>query len=267
MRSTNSAMTPDPTRGLTLHAFALRLLLVLALAIPAVSLTGCFGYDDADYIQAILDWLEANAAEESTDEVVEEMEGVELALTYPAGASEKVFVTGWPYGARCIVQTEDGPVDMSDKVKWRGSGTFSPATGSRTRSSFDGVGSNEIVLSVEVDGKTLERTFPVQAVSTILYAAVGDQARCEADAHGVFTDPLSVIGPITTGSPIVYINGRPAARVGDVGVHAACTGPNTFTITGHGGSEVKINGRYAAKKGAETQHCGGIGEIVTGSGS
>lgn len=71
------------------------------------------------------------------------------------------------------------------------------------------------------------------------------------------------VGPITTGSPNVFVNGRPAARVGDIGVHAACCGPNTFKIIS-GDSQVLINGRPAAKIGSQTNHCGGVGSIVGG---
>ena len=133
-----------------------------------------------------------------------------------------------------------------------------------SRPSFGAPGANTIELSIEVGGKTHRQEFAVSAVSPAGYAAVGDQAKCDADSHGCPADPHTVVGPIVSGSPNVFVGGKPAARVGDVGVHAACCGPNRFEIVGGDGS-VMINGRPAAKIGSETRHCGGTGSIITGS--
>jgi uncharacterized Zn-binding protein involved in type VI secretion len=171
-----------------------------------------------------------------------------------------VFTHGWIFGASC---TSNGQ-DYSDNVKWTGSGDFNPDTGRQSRPTFSGEGSNTITLSVNVDGKPYTKSFTVNAKSPAGYAYVGCKALCPADSHGAPSDPHSVVGPITTGSGHVLINGQPAARVGDVGVHAACAGSNTFTIVG-GDSEVLIDGRAAAKVGSSTRHCGGMGHIIGGA--
>ncbi|MBI4711341.1 MAG: PAAR domain-containing protein [Candidatus Omnitrophica bacterium] len=76
--------------------------------------------------------------------------------------------------------------------------------------------------------------------------------------------PHPVIGPVQTGSLLVSIDGKPAARVGDTGVHMSCCGPNTFTII-TGDPEVLIDGRPAAKTDpvqGQTKHCGGVGSLI-----
>ena len=180
-----------------------------------------------------------------------------LRLTYPAGRSPNVFTTGWVFGASCISNGED----ISSTVQWSGSGTFSPSTGSISRPSFNSEGSNTITLTVTVDDKDYTKTFTVNAVSSAGYACVGMFAECPADSHGDPGDPHFVAGPITSGSSHVFINGKPAARVGDVGVHAACSGANKFEIIS-GDSSVLIDGKPAAKIGSTTRHCGGMGSIV-----
>lgn len=119
------------------------------------------------------------------------------------------------------------------------------------------------MLSVIIDNKQYSKTFSVNAVSPAGYAYIGMRASCPSDAHGCMACAHPTVGPITTGSPNVFVNGRPAARVGDIGVHAACCGPNTFKIIS-GDSQVLINGRPAAKIGSQTNHCGGVGSIVGG---
>ncbi|NOZ02302.1 MAG: hypothetical protein GXP54_10495 [Deltaproteobacteria bacterium] len=93
---------------------------------------------------------------------------------------------------------------------------------------------------------------------------IGDKSRCPADAHGCPGCPHSVIGPAVAGSPNVLINGIPALRVGDPGIHAACCGPNTWTATA-GSSTVFINGKAAHRVGDQDAHCGGVGQMVDGS--
>ncbi|MDP2873101.1 MAG: PAAR domain-containing protein [Bacillota bacterium] len=190
---------------------------------------------------------------------------VELELTYPVGRSPKVFVKGWVFGARCLVNpgTPDEK-DLSDTVRWSGTGSFSPETGSQSRPSFDAPGANVITLTCEYGNEVIQKDFTVEAVSTARYARQGDKAQVPADSHGCPGCPHAAIGPIMAGSSLVLIDGRPAARVGDPGVHAACCGPNTFTIT-EGDPEVLIEGRRAAKIGDATQHCGGTGRIIEGS--
>ena len=95
-------------------------------------------------------------------------------------------------------------------------------------------------------------------------ARLGDKAQTEADAHGCPGCPHTAIGPIVTGSPDVFINGKPAARLDDLGAHAVCCGPNTFTIA-RGSPTVYVNGKPLARMQDKTKHCGGSGPITEGS--
>jgi uncharacterized Zn-binding protein involved in type VI secretion len=190
---------------------------------------------------------------------------IDLELTYPVGRSPKVFVRGWVFGARCIVGAgTPAEKDISETVRWSGTGTFAPDVGSQSRPSFNGPGSNIISLTCEHEGAVIKKDFPVEAVSTYKYARQGDAAQVPADAHGCPACPHAAVGPIVAGSSLVLIDGKPAARVGDPGVHAACCGPNSFTITS-GDPEVLIEGRPAARRGDSTQHCGGVGKIIEGA--
>jgi uncharacterized Zn-binding protein involved in type VI secretion len=234
---------------------------LLLLSIPVLS--GCSDcYSDYEAMQAIEDYLADYLEDCESEEVIEGdivSDGVTLLLTHPVGSSPKVFTTGWVFGARCSYEGKD----YSSSVKWSGSGSFSPANGSISRPSFSGAGGNQIVLSVIIDDKQYSKTFNVNAISPAGYAYVGMRAKCPADSHGCQACPHPTVGPIISGSPNVFINGKPAARVGDRGVHAACCGPNTFEIIG-GDGQVLINGRPAAKIGSPTQHCGGTGSIISG---
>jgi uncharacterized Zn-binding protein involved in type VI secretion len=235
------------------------IVLILIMMVPQI---GCGYASDADIISMLKAWIE-DYKKNGLDKEGGEDGGTGPALirlTYPAGRSPNVFTTGWIFGAAC---TFDGK-DYSDQVKWSGSGSFSPDTGTRSRPAFNSEGANTITLSVKINNKDYSRTFNVNAVSPAGYACVGMLAKCDADAHGSPADPLTVMGPITTGSSHVLVNGRPAARVGDVGVHAACAGSNTFKII-HGDSQVLIDGRPAAEIGDATQHCGGVGKIIGGN--
>ena len=60
------------------------------------------------------------------------------------------------------------------------------------------------------------------------------------------------------------MNGRPAIRVGDKGVHAACCGPNMWTAQ-MGSSTVMINNKQAHRLNDMDQHCGGVGRMIEGS--
>lgn len=189
---------------------------------------------------------------------------VNIELTYPAGKSPRVFTKGWIFGAYATSKVgDDAEQDISSSVSWSGSGSFLPSQGSISRPSFSGSGRNTIILSVTIDGKSYKEKFKVRAVDPIRgrYAAIGSYAFCPADAHGCIADPHVVQGPIITGSPNVTVNGSPAARKGDTGVHAACCGANTFKIA-EGDPKVLINGKPAARVGDKTEHCGGIGKIV-----
>ena len=187
-----------------------------------------------------------------------------LRLTYPVGESPKVFTSGWVFGAKCLVTGPKGEsTDLSNKVQWTGTGTFTPATGSRCQPAFAAPGANSITLSVPVGDKVITKTYPVVAVAPDSYARIGGLARCPSDLHGCPACPHTMVkGPITTGSPQIFIGVRPAARVGDKGIHSACCGANIFEIVG-GDPEVLIDGRPAAKVGSPTKHCGGAGTIIS----
>ncbi len=184
-------------------------------------------------------------------------------LTFPAGNSPKVFNRGWIFGAEFIITDESGnEIDLSDKIQWSGTASFNPATGKSSHPLFNTVGGNKIILTVQYEGKTYKGEYPVTTVDVGNYAFQGCKAFCPADAHGGPSDPLPVVGPIIEGSPLILINGHPAARVGDMGVHAVCTGANSYTIS-TGDYDVLIDGRPAARFGlSQTIHCGGRGEIL-----
>jgi len=192
-------------------------------------------------------------------------EVVELELTHPAGKSPRVFTNGWIFGARAVQVTSNGEeIDLSDQVRWSGSGDFRPMVGAASRPSFNAPGPNTIELAVTVGEQVIRRKYTVEAVRPIGYAAVGDKGFSPHDAHGCPGCAHQVIGPIITGSPTVTIGGSPAARAGDNGVHSACCGPNSFTIKA-GDPSVLIDGRPAARIGDATRHCGGTGTIVSSS--
>ena len=93
---------------------------------------------------------------------------------------------------------------------------------------------------------------------------LGDKSQAPSDAHGCPACPHPVIGPAMTGSPDVLVNSRPALRVGDTGIHAACCGPNIWTAA-KGCDTVIINGMSAHRKDDQDTHCGGGGKLVEGS--
>jgi uncharacterized Zn-binding protein involved in type VI secretion len=95
-------------------------------------------------------------------------------------------------------------------------------------------------------------------------ARLGDKAQVDADAHGCPACPHPGVGPIVTGSPDVLINSKPAARLDDLGIHAVCCGPNTFTVKA-GSPTVYVNGKPLARMNDQTKHCGGSGPIIEGS--
>lgn len=186
-----------------------------------------------------------------------------LELTHPAGASPQVFQSGWLFGARCTV-TEDGTLrDISDSVQWSGSGSFEPATGTRSRPVFAAVGGNQIVLTVEHGGQVHTRSYLIQVISSDGYAHVGHFGYAPACVHGCMACPHIVSGPILAGSSHVLIDGMPAARQGDGGNTTGCCGNNKFTIAA-GDPQVLIDGRPAARLGDSTAHCesGNPGRII-----
>jgi uncharacterized Zn-binding protein involved in type VI secretion len=93
---------------------------------------------------------------------------------------------------------------------------------------------------------------------------LGDISKVDADAHGCPACPHTAMGPAIIGSPNVNINNMPALRVGDLGIHAPCCGPNMWTAT-QGSTTVMINGRPAHRKDDMDTHCGGVGKLIVGS--
>ncbi len=93
---------------------------------------------------------------------------------------------------------------------------------------------------------------------------LGDKSMVPADAHGCPACPHPCVGPAIIGSPDVMVNNRPALRVDDTGMHAACCGPNTWTAT-KGSGTVFINNKAAHRVGDTDRHCGGVGQMIEGS--
>ncbi|MBN1636426.1 MAG: PAAR domain-containing protein [Deltaproteobacteria bacterium] len=93
---------------------------------------------------------------------------------------------------------------------------------------------------------------------------LGDKSHAPVDFHGCPACPHSVKGPAVQGSPDVFVNKKPALRVGDMGIHTACCGPNTWVATS-GSATVMINYRPAHRKGDMDTHCGGLGSLIDGS--
>src|SRR5215468_5238119 len=93
---------------------------------------------------------------------------------------------------------------------------------------------------------------------------LGDLASVSGDAHGCPACPHSCVGPAILGSPNVNINNLPALRIQDVGIHAACCGPNMW-VAMRGAPTVFINGRAAYRLNDPSKHCGTVGRLVQGS--
>lgn len=93
---------------------------------------------------------------------------------------------------------------------------------------------------------------------------VGDRSLVPEDTHGKFCCPHEAIGPATQGSPDVWVNGMPALRVTDTGIHSSCCGPQIW-VAKDGAPTVEINGLRAHRKLDQDQHCGGMGYMVEGS--
>jgi len=93
---------------------------------------------------------------------------------------------------------------------------------------------------------------------------LGDTSKVQADVHGCPACPHTCVGPAIVGSSDVVVNDRPALRVTDVGMHAACCGPNMWTAF-KGSPTVLINNLKAHRKGDDDLHCGGMGSLIEGS--
>lgn len=95
-------------------------------------------------------------------------------------------------------------------------------------------------------------------------ARLGDISFCGADGHHCNSCSHVVSGPAIEGSPDVFINGLPALREGDGGIHAGCCDANQWTAK-KGEPTVKINGKPLMRLGDMTKHCGGVGKVVQAS--
>lgn len=95
-------------------------------------------------------------------------------------------------------------------------------------------------------------------------ARLGDNAKVSPDAHGCPACPHTCVGPAIMGSPNVFTNSMPSVRVGDMGIHAACCGPNMWQAA-KGSGTVFINGKAAHRLDDKTTHCGGSGQTIVGS--
>lgn len=93
---------------------------------------------------------------------------------------------------------------------------------------------------------------------------VNDKSLAEQDTHGGPCCAHRVSGPAKEGSPNTFINGYPALRVADGGIHSACCGSNTWKAAS-GSQSVLINGIAAHRQGDRTKHCGGAGNLIEGS--
>jgi len=96
-------------------------------------------------------------------------------------------------------------------------------------------------------------------------ARLGDKSMIPACAHGSPCCPHPANGPAIGGSGDVNIEGRPAIRQDDPGMHMVCCGPNTW-VAKTGSGTVKINGKGAHRMGDQDTHCGsGMGQMIEGS--
>lgn len=93
---------------------------------------------------------------------------------------------------------------------------------------------------------------------------LGDSSQTFADNHGCPACPHPAIGPAIAGSADVNVNGKPALRVGDRGIHTVCCGPNQWTALA-GSSNVFINGKPVHRLGDAVKHCGSVGRLIAGS--
>ena len=93
---------------------------------------------------------------------------------------------------------------------------------------------------------------------------LGDNANVPACSHGCTSCAHNCTGPAVTGSPTVFVNGRPMVRETDKGIHTSCCGPNTW-VTASYSSTVTANQLKVHRKGDYTAHCGGTGQLKQGS--
>src|SRR5215510_5683813 len=93
---------------------------------------------------------------------------------------------------------------------------------------------------------------------------LGDKAYVALDAHGCLACPHPGTGPAISGSTNVFVNKKPALRVDDTGIHAACCGTNRWRAK-TGSQTVFIESKAAHRMTDQTTHCGGTGQLIEGS--
>jgi uncharacterized Zn-binding protein involved in type VI secretion len=97
---------------------------------------------------------------------------------------------------------------------------------------------------------------------------LGDQAEgTQPHVHGGGCCPHKIVGPSITATADVFINGIPALTLGDVGIHVACCGANTWQVI-EASAGLFVNGSAAVRKGDKTLHCGiSLGHMIQASGN
>jgi uncharacterized Zn-binding protein involved in type VI secretion len=188
--------------------------------------------------------------------------GVFFWLRSPHEGSPKILTRGWPMTAHVRVELPGVNGDFGSSIRWEGSGAFYQTRPRIWTPSFSRPGQNFVRLSLQIRERVYSSTFWFQAKDANLYARLGSMAQCHADAHGCPACPHPVRGPLIDGVPDVQIDGKPVARVGHTGVHAACCGPNLYSVAA-GDPEILIDGRQAARLGDPTRHCGGVGQLFS----
>lgn len=93
---------------------------------------------------------------------------------------------------------------------------------------------------------------------------VGDSSASAGDRHSCPSCPHEVAGPAVVGSGNVLVNNLPALRVGDTGEHASCCGENEWRAV-QGAPGVLVNNLRFHRRGDGVLHCGGKGELISGS--
>jgi uncharacterized Zn-binding protein involved in type VI secretion len=94
---------------------------------------------------------------------------------------------------------------------------------------------------------------------------LGDLAKVENHPHGGPCCPHVCVGPAISASANVNVNGKPALRQGDLGIHSACCGPNMWKVIQASGA-VFINGSPMVRQGDKTLHCNITkGQMITAS--
>ena len=101
-------------------------------------------------------------------------------------------------------------------------------------------------------------------------ARLGDKAQCTGHSCKRQPPKHTVIGPAISGAAKTNINGKPALRVGDKGVHSSCAGKGTwvaFQVVG--ARNIFIEGKQPFAMGDLTKHCdenAPLGKMIEASG-